>query len=317
MGSAGGAPFDARAHHHRTSPISRRAFLALAAAGAAATACSSGPHYPTYAFPKQALYYGAATPPDRLARFEAHLGSQLSCYRSFFLGSDVGRLHQRVVGDLAAGRMPIASIKPPGPWAATARNRPWIDSLVGPLSDVGAQVFLCVHHEPENDAANYGTPADYIAMQDAVLAAASTTPNVVVVPILGSWSFDERSKRRPSEWNVRSAGVYGLDIYNPWSPTNGKEWIAFADKLALGEDEADGRPMLIGEYGCRSDAAQPGRAATWLGDAFDAALDAGVVAMAYFNSDRNSPDGSWELDSETLPEFARLMKGPDVAWVKT
>ena len=59
------------------------------------------------------------------------------------------------------------------------------------------------------------------------------------------------------------------------------------------------------------------RPATWLGDAFDAALDAGVVAMAYFNSDRNSPDGSWELDSETLPEFARLMKGPDVAWVKT
>jgi hypothetical protein len=213
--------------------------------------------------------------------------------------------------------MPIASIKPPGSWAATAQDHAWIDSLVGPLGDLGHQMFLCVHHEPENDAAHYGTAADYVAMQNALLDAAAPTPNVVVVPILGTWSFDERSARLPSEWNVHRAGVYGLDLYNPWSPTNGKEWIPFADKLDLAAQEADGRPMLIGEYGCRSDPAQPGRAADWLSDAFDAALAAGVVAMAYFNSSRNSPDGSWELDSETLPAFARLMEGPHVAWIKT
>ena len=43
------------------------------------------------------------------------------------------------------------------------------------------------------------------------------------------------------------------------------------------------------------------------------ALGDGVVAMSYFNSYRNSPDGSWELDAETYPVFAELVAGPGVA----
>jgi hypothetical protein len=314
MGSARGTSGDGRGQGAAAAPLTRRTFLALVAASAAA-ACSSGPDVPSYLFPKNALYFGASTPPDKLAPFEAQLGSRLSCYRSYFEDSEVGSLHRQVVNDLAGGRMPVTSIKPPGSWAATAMNREWIDNLVGPLGDLDDQVFLSVHHEPENDAAGYGTAADYVAMQDAVLGAASSTSNVVVVPILGTWSFDERSERLPSEWNVHGAGVYGLDLYNPWSPTNGKDWVSFADKLAQATQEADGRPMLIGEYGCRSDPAQPGRAAQWLTDAFDTALGAGVVAMAYFNSSRNSPDGTWELDGETLPVFADLLAGPNVAWI--
>jgi hypothetical protein len=298
-----------------TSALTRRTFLALLAASAAA-ACSESPDVPTYVFPKDALYYGASTPPEKLSAFEAELGSRLSCHRSYFQGSEIGNLHRQVVTDLADARMPVTSIKPPGPWAATATNHEWIDNLVGPLGDLGDQVFLCVHHEPENDAARYGSADDYVAMQDALLAAAASTHNVVIVPILGAWSFNERSDLDPSEWNVHGAGVYGLDLYNPWSPTNGKDWIPFADKLDLAREEADGRPMLVGEYGCRTDPAEPGRAAGWLVDAFGAALEAGVVAMAYFNSSRNSPDGTWELDGETLPVFAELLTGPNVAWLR-
>jgi hypothetical protein len=170
-----------------------------------------------------------------------------------------------------------------------------------------------VHHEPENDAASYGTPADYIALQEAVMRqAARDARKVVVVPILGIWSFDERALRVPAQWNVRDAPVYGLDLYNPWSPDNGKPWVPFADRLALAEQQAAGRPILIGEYGCRSDPSQPGRAATWMTDAFKASLASDVVAMSYFNSSRNSPDGTWELDSETLPVFAELLSRPDV-----
>jgi len=39
-----------------------------------------------------------------------------------------------------------------------------------------------------------------------------------------------------------------------------------------------------------------------------------MAAMAYVNSSRNTPDGTFELDSETLPGFADLMDGPQVAW---
>jgi hypothetical protein len=35
--------------------------------------------------------------------------------------------------------------------------------------------------------------------------------------------------------------------------------------------------------------------------------------MAYFDSYRNTPDETWELDAETLPVFARLMRGTQVA----
>jgi hypothetical protein len=319
MGSARGASGDGRGQEATSGHggvLTRRSFLALLAATAAA-ACSSGPDIPTYPLPKDALYFGASTPPDHLPAFEAQLGDRLSCYRSYFAADQIAELHHRVAGDLAAGRMPIASIKPPGSWAATAKNAAWIDELVGPLGDLKKQLFLCVHHEPENDAAAYGTAADFVDLQNAVLGAAEkTAPKVIVVPILGTWSFDERSERVPSDWNVHGAGVYGLDLYNPWSPTNGKDWIPFADKLDSAREEADGRPMLIGEYGCRSDPSQPGRAAQWLTDAFAAALDDGVVAMAYFNSSRNSPDGTWELDSETLPVFEQLMSGPNVAWLR-
>ena len=79
---------------------------------------------------------------------------------------------------------------------------------------------------------------------------------VTVVPILGSWSFDERSGRTPRQWNVAEAPVYGLDLYNPWSVDNGRPWVPFADKLTLAEDEAAGRPLLVGEYGCRTDPTQ-------------------------------------------------------------
>jgi len=119
----------------------------------------------------------------------------------------------------------------------------------------------------------------------------------------------------PSSWNVPDAAVYGLDLYNPFSPSNGAAWTPLADKLSLAAGEAAGRPLVIGEYGCRSDPAQPGRAAQWMRDAFETALDAGVVAMSYFHSELNSPDGTWELDDETFPVFSELLSRAEVAQI--
>ena len=170
-------------------------------------------------------------------------------------------------------------------------------------------MYLIIHHEPENDARSYGSAADFVAMQRAALSrAARAGTNVTVVPVLSSWSFDTTAARQPAEWNVAEAPVYGVDLYNPWSPTNGATWTSFADRLALSLPTAGGRPILIGEYGCRSDPSTPGRAASWLVSAFYDALRADVVAMAYFDSYRDSGDATWELDAETLPVFARLMR---------
>lgn len=297
------------------SALTRRTFLTIAGLGAA-SACAGGPLGPPSPSPAGKLYYGAATPPDRLAAFEDQLGSVLSCHRSYFQAGQEDLLAARCRADVRAGRAPLVSIKPRGSWAETARDDAWLDRLVEPLSDVTGPVFLVIHHEPEDDAARFGSPADYVAMQRAALArAARAGSNVTVVPVLSSWSFDERASRSPAEWNVEDAPVYGFDLYNPWSPTNSKDWVSFSDQLAVSAREAGGRPLVVGEYGCRSDPSQPGRAAEWMVSAFNSALEADIVAMAYFNSDRNTRDETWELDHETLPVFAHLLRDHHVTRV--
>jgi hypothetical protein len=300
--------------------ISRRTLLALSCAGVV-SACGGGhgeratPGEPTASQPTPGeLYYGAAVPSGGLAKLESDIDSRLSCHRTYFVAGQEHRLFVQARGDLRHGRLPLVSIKPPTSWARTATHTAWLDSLVEPLSDLSGPVYLIIHHEPENDAAAYGTAGDFVTMQRAALArAALAGTNVTVVPVLSSWSFDDSASRRPEEWNVEEAPVYGVDLYNPWSPTNGAEWISFSDRLALSVPTAAGRPIVVGEYGCRSDPAQPGRAAEWLVDAFSDALSEGVVAMAYFDSYRNTPDETWELDAETLPVFARLMQSDQVA----
>lgn len=266
--------------------------------------------------PTGSLYYGAFTPEANLAAFESEIGTTLPCYRSFFKHWQAPKLVERASEDITAGRVPIVSIKPPKPWAALATDTAWLDALVEPLSALPGPVYLTINHEPENDAHHFGTPAEYVALQNAAIErAALAGGQVAIVPILSSWSFDERAQRTPSDWNVPNASIYGLDLYNPWSVDNGKPWVPFSDKLLLAEEEADGRPMLIGEYGCRSDPAKPGRAATWMQDAFDTALAEGVIAMAYFDSDQGAEDGTWELDAETLPVFTEIVTGPHVAQI--
>ena len=288
--------------------------MTIAGAGLVVS-CGGKQGSPAPDLPARELFYGAAMPPDRLAGFEAEIGSRLSCHRSFFEAGHESDLVAQARSDVRLGRVPLVSIKPSGSWSAAAQETAWLDRLVEPLAEVPAPVFLIVHHEPENDVASYGSPADYVAMQRAALDRAERAgSNVSVVPVLSSWSFSpSASRRRPTDWNVDEAPVYGLDLYNPWSPTNGKNWVPFEDRLALATQEAQGRPLLIGEYGCRSDPSQPGRAAGWLLDAFASALSEGVIAMAYFNSSRNTRDETWELDVETLPVFTELLNQKEVA----
>lgn len=293
--------------------LTRRTLLALTG-GSLLAACSGqqGAHQTVLQtasghLQDRRLYYGAAVPPHGLYPLEQAAGMRLSCHRTYFVAGQERGLSAQARADIRLGRVPLVSIKPPGSWAATALNTAWLDSLVEPLSEVTGPVYLIIHHEPENDARRYGTAADFVAMQRAALQRASQAgTNVTVVPVLSSWSFDVNAARSPEQWNVEEAPVYGVDLYNPWSPTNGADWISFADRLALSQPTAAGRPVLIGEYGCHTDPSVPGRAAEWLTAAFWDALGAGVVAMAYFDSYRNT-DESWELDAETLPVFARLL----------
>jgi hypothetical protein len=235
-------------------------------------------------------------------------------HRSYFTPdlNETDQLIRRCHDDLAHGRLPHVSTKPQGTWhdIATGQGDDWLAGMLRPMGAESAPIFLTLHHEPENDAGPPGMePSDYVAMQrHAISLAAELAPQVTIAPVLQQWTFDPaRDDVDPSVWIVPEAAVVGLDIYNPWSPTNGKEWRTFGSK----GDEVIGwfgdTPLAIGEYGCREDPANPGLAAEWLRDAADYARTHNIVSMSYFNSGANSPDGSWELVGDTEVAFAELL----------
>lgn len=265
------------------------------------------------------LYYGASVPHYRsMPGWETEIGERLALNRSYFTPGQTTDLVTQSRGDLRRKRLPHVSVKPPGSWddVASGRRDLWLADLFRGLAVSGGPVFLTIHHEPENDSGARGMGAkDFVAMQErAIRIGRVSAPNVTVVPVHQHWTFDpDRRDKEPAAWVVPDADVFGLDIYNPWSPTNGKEWQTFGSKVDEVAPWIASKPIAIGEYGCRSDPSQPGRAAGWLQDAFDYARTHNVVSMSYFNSSLNSPDGSWELSGDTERAFARLLKSDWVA----
>lgn len=314
--------------------MSRRTFVRIGMGGAAAAVLQAQPLGAAFArtgasalsgsqrFPGDPglgrLYYGASIPTD-VVTWEAQLNQRLSVHRTYHQASQVDRLANQASTDLTSNRLPHVSIKPPGTWRSVARgdHDAWLSSLGTRLGQLGRPVFLTVHHEPENDAGGEGMHGrGFVAMNNAVISVmARRAPKVTVVPVLQGWSFSPLSGEDPVRWNVPDAAVYGVDVYNPWSPTNGKPWVTFAEKLGTIKAYAQGRPLAIGEYGCRTDPTWPGRAAEWMNDAFRYARDNNIVSMSYFNSGRNSPDGTWELDSERGPVFSEKLASDAVARV--
>lgn len=277
------------------------------------------------AFPGQpppgSLYYGASVPYHRsLTEWERELGAPVSLNRSFFTPdhNETVQLVRRCRDDLAHGRMPHVSIKPTWTWrdVASGRRDEWLAGMLRPLAEEDAPLFLTLHHEPENEAGPDGMqPADYVAMQRrAIRMAADLAPQVTIAPVLQHWTFDPlHDNVDPSVWIVPEASVIGVDVYNPWSPTNGKEWRTFGSKM----DEVIGwfgrTPVIIGEYGCRDDPENPWLAGEWLRDAAEYARTHNIVSMSYFNSGANSPDGEWTLHGRTERAFAALLTSDWVA----
>ncbi len=263
------------------------------------------------------LYYGASVAWHRpLPALEHRLRRPLSVHRSYFDPDEARDLHARVEDDRRNRRLPHVSIKPPGNWADVAKGRRdrWLHRLIEPLRSSRVPVFLTIHHEPEDNAGGPGMgPRDFVAMQErAIRVARANAPNVTVIPVLQHWTFDPRRNLHPGRWVVPSTKVFGVDIYNPWSPTNGLEWRHFGDKLDEVRRWSGHRPIAVAEFGCRRDPDKPGRAARWMYNAFEYARHNNVVSLSYFNSD-NSRHESWELYGGREEAFARNLRRGCVA----
>jgi len=258
------------------------------------------------------LYYGASTPWD-VDQWERKLGRRLSMHRMYFQARNVNGLVERSREDIRRGRLPHVSTKVPNDdWREVGRgeHNEWLRDLARGLGRIGKPVFFTLHHEPENDRSDYAgrSPRDFVRMNNqAIEIFREHAPKVTVFPVLQGWMHRSRHND-PRDWYVKRAKIYGVDLYNGWSSRNGQRWRSFSYLLGQVKPYTHGKPVAVGEYGCRTDHRRPGRAAEWMRDAYREAHQRNVVSLSYFNSYLHSPDGSWELDRERGRVFERKLK---------
>lgn len=294
----------------------RPAKVAAAAPGATPAACAA--KFPGDPSCSGRVYYGASVEGGDPATLEAQTGRKLSLYRSYMNASTpAAAMVSRASTDLKSGRIPLISTKVPGTWASVAAGQQdaWLLDRINGLATVGGPVWLALHHEPSGD----GAPADWVAMQQhARKLIKANSSNIALVGILNGWDFKKKNGD-PAAFNMpvgTGVDIMGFDSYNGWSPTNGKAWQPAADVFSPGLTiQSWGYPTLVGEYGVRTDPADPGRAAQWLRDAYAYAAAHHFVGMSYFDSGKNSPDGTWSLDTERLLVFRANLNALQTAWL--
>ena len=316
--------------------LGRRSFLRITGGAAAGAASASslgsllrpGPVAALTAKPRfvgdpglKRLYYGATTGRTAtggwltMPQFEAQIGMKCGTRRSFAgSSSDTAYLVSRAKEDIASGRFPMLSIKPPGSWQDVAQGvyNAWLDALLDSLAALNAPMSLTVHHEPDEEVDGVeNTPIWHRKMTDHIHARALVrAPKVTIVQILMRWTFDPKSGRRPADWVSTETKVFGVDMYNPWELGTGKKWLTFEQMIAPVLPFAGSRPIFIPEQGSRTDPADPAKAERWMNEALTTAANHNVACMAYFHVWPAGITNPYALDQPRLAGFKKVLGDP-------
>lgn len=302
--------------------------LTVRSAASGTTPAPTDPTAPFAGKPKAGtLFWGAAINGngDPVTRHELPSGEVLALRRTFFQWSArTGYMIDVAKDDLAHGRLPWVSIKPPS-WAdmAAGKHDAEIDQMLLALKALPGPVWLTIHHEPEggggiNAPDDPAGPAGHRAMNKRVRQrmTAMGADNVALAPILMTWTWTSQSGRNPNDW--WEPGIYdflGVDHYRDAEATLvDATWLSVRTWAA-----ARGVDVAVGEWGMRgTDAAAGNRVREWYDHAARSNQDgkgARVVGLAAFDSNLNSPNGGWELMGGQLDAFRALMGDPRTAHV--
>ena len=325
--------------HPRAPVVTRRRLLT--AAGAAAGGAATGLLLPPTALatpgrapvttagrtaallpgqpPSNSLYYGSiVSTKTTVQELERDLGSRLGSRRNYHHPREIAQLLRRAREDVAAGRFSVLSIKAPGSWRAVYRGEHdhWLHQILDGLAGVNAPMAFSIHHEPENEVGGRGsgmTPDWHRRMtQRLVRMAADRAPQVNIIQILMGWTFNRKSHRHADRWVADNVSMFGVDAYNWWSPAHphAQKWVSFGTLINRVKKFSGDKPIIVAEYGTRTDPARPGRAAQWMLDAYEYALANNVMVMDYFNT---APAGIREpfiLDAERLAAYEQCLHDP-------
>lgn len=247
-----------------------------------------------------------------LANPASRYGRNPEVLRSYFSWSRrASGLPQTAKADVAAGRLPWVSVKPPS-WSAMASGRHdgEIDQMLRALDAVPGPVWLTVHHEPEGGKGKNYTddpagPAAHLAMNKRVRERmkALKTDNIALGPILMEWTFNPKSGRDPNAY--WASGVYdflGIDTYSDGGTFIDTSW-GTVRKWAQGRNV----DVAVGEWGISGNGTS---AANVMREFYNSAVSSGtdgkgarVVALSVFDS---VPKG-WSLTGAQLTEFKRIL----------
>ncbi|CAN5203533.1 hypothetical protein BH23BAC3_BH23BAC3_32440 [soil metagenome] len=302
-----------------------------------ATGQSAKPDYPGQPEPGK-LFWGSSIQAngDPVARHENPSGETLALRRTFWRWDQrTGNMINTALGDIANGRLPWVSVKPPvdgnNRWQRIADGEfdSQLDQMLLALDNVGGPVWLTMHHEPENEhhrnPGEFGQAPEHVAMNRKVRHRMTElgTANIALAPVFMAWTFQAPSGRNPDDWwDDDIYDFLGIDIYRDnengsllttGSAIGGGPVWPFIRKWAE-EREVD---VAVGEWGMRGTNETAGqRVLDWYEAAVSSHDDNGgarVVGLSAFDSGLNSPSGSWELKGAQLEMFQQLLGDPRTA----
>ncbi|ADG75638.1 PKD domain containing protein [Cellulomonas flavigena DSM 20109] len=266
------------------------ALLATTAPGATPDASPSAPPATPRAAEDQPLV-GAfvprepyATTAEAAAAYEEALGRRLDVQRVFLRWDDPLDA-PAVAGAVARGRIPLVSVLPQH---LDGRRLTWGQIAAGEVDEqirthaaqaaaLGPVVYLTLHHEADIASPSYGTAAQFVA---AWRHWVQVMRSEGVTNALWTWVTSPVAVSRPRS-DPGGGGFYpgddvvdriGADVYN-WAACRTSvppEWRSLATATqGLREFAAvHGKPAVLPEWGSVEDAADPGRRARWLREAF-------------------------------------------------
>ena len=229
----------------------------------------------------------------RSPAWEKDLGTTLALNRSYFTPTTTRRpnLVRRCRDDLAHGRLPHVSIKPPATWreSPAARSDDWLTEHAA--SARRRRRTGLPHPAPRARERRRAGRACSPPTTWPCSAARSSWPPTwhrrsTIVPVLQHWTFDPVPRRhRPGRLD-RARGVRdrASTSTTPGRRRTARRGAASAARPTRCSAGSATPRLAIGEYGCREDPENPGLAAEWLRDAADYARTHNIVSMSYFNS---------------------------------
>lgn len=246
-------------------------------------------------------------------RYENPAGHHLEISRSYFNWSQrTSSMISTARSDLAAGRLPWVSVKPPS-WASMAagRHNAEIDQMLRALDALNGPVWLTVHHEPEGGGGSNASddpagPAGHLAMNRVIRErmTALGVDNIALAPILMEYTFNPQSGRDPSAY--WAPGVYdflGIDTYSRSGESLlDRHWQTVRTWAA--DRDVD---VAVAEWGINATGSS---AVKIMRDFYQAAVASGtdgngarVVGLTVFDS---GPKG-WLLVGDQLAEYRRIL----------